>query len=166
VCGIQSALCQEVLWLKEWGGFAMVAGGAAAALLGLLFVAVSIRVNVIAGSAELRNRAAQTGALFLTVVLATLLLDVPQQERALGVEFLVLTAVTGGTLHLLDRHAVVVSASARIGRVIDAVNPNTLTCVLLAASGLTLLLGGAWGLYVFAAAVIVVLVGGVTNAWL
>lgn len=77
-----------------------------------------------------------------------------------------LTAVTGGALHLLDRHAVVVSASARIGRVIDAVNPSTLTCVLLAASGLTLLLGGAWGLYVFAAAVIVVLVGGVTNVWL
>ena len=82
VFGIQSALCLGVLWLKEWGGFAMVAGGAAAALLGLLFVAVSIRVNVIAGSAELRNRAAQTGVLFLTVVLATLLLDVPQQQRA------------------------------------------------------------------------------------
>ena len=44
--------------------------------------------------------------------------------------------------------------------------PNSTTCVLLAAAGVTLLLGRAWGLYLFAAAVIVVLIGGVANAWL
>jgi hypothetical protein len=46
--------------------FATVTGAATAALLGLLFVAVSIRVETIAKSAELRNRSAQTSTLLLT----------------------------------------------------------------------------------------------------
>jgi len=45
--------------LNGWGEFAVVMGAATAALLGLLFVAVSIRVEIIAKSAELRNRSAQ-----------------------------------------------------------------------------------------------------------
>ena len=43
--------------MENWGTFATVAGGAAAGLTGLLFVAVSIRIEVIAKSQELRNRA-------------------------------------------------------------------------------------------------------------
>jgi hypothetical protein len=43
-----------------WDTFAVIIGGAAGALVGLLFVAVSIRVTSIAASPELRNRAAQT----------------------------------------------------------------------------------------------------------
>jgi hypothetical protein len=54
----------------------MVAGGAAAGLTGLLFVAVSIRVDVIAKSQELRNRAAQIlGALAPNAITSVQLLD-------------------------------------------------------------------------------------------
>jgi hypothetical protein len=53
--------------LEAWGTYANVVGAAAAALVGLLFVAVSIRVDAINASGELRNRAAQTLGLFLTV---------------------------------------------------------------------------------------------------
>ena len=52
--------------MAKWSTFAVVAGGAAAGVTGLLFVAVSIRIDVIAKSQELRNRAAQTLALFVT----------------------------------------------------------------------------------------------------
>ena len=52
--------------MSGWGDFAVVTGAATAALLGLLFVAVSIRVETIAKSAELRNRSAQTLTLLLT----------------------------------------------------------------------------------------------------
>jgi hypothetical protein len=51
-------------------------GGATAALLGLLFVAVSIRIEPIAKSAELRNRSAQTLSLLLTGLLVAALLAV------------------------------------------------------------------------------------------
>jgi len=55
--------------LGSWDAFAVIVGGASAALLGLLFVAISIRIGVIAGSRELRNRAAQTLVLFGIVLL-------------------------------------------------------------------------------------------------
>jgi hypothetical protein len=50
--------------LEAWATFATISGGAAAALTGLLFVAVSIRITSVAQSRELRNRAAQTLSLF------------------------------------------------------------------------------------------------------
>ena len=65
--------------MADWFTFAVVSGGAGAALLGLLFVAVSIRIEAIASSAELRNRAAQTLGLFLVPVLVGLALALPGQ---------------------------------------------------------------------------------------
>jgi len=55
----------------------MVARGPAAALTSPLFVAVSIRIDVIAKSQELRNRAAQTPALFVTVLFIGIILSIP-----------------------------------------------------------------------------------------
>jgi hypothetical protein len=82
--------------MGAWGTFAVITGGAAAALTGLLFVAVSIRIEVIAASAELRNRAAQTLGLFVTVLLAASLLAIPgQSSRALGGELTALAVLTG-----------------------------------------------------------------------
>jgi len=146
--------------------FSTVAGGATAALLGLLFVAVSIRVEVIASSVELRNRAAQTGVLFLAGLLASLLLVIPEQKRWLGIEFLVLAGATGATILALGRKADRAATRSRLAHLLDAATPNLTTCFLLAAAGLILLLGQEWGLYLFAAAVMVVLVGGTANAWL
>ena len=69
-------------------------GAATAALLGLLFVAVSLRVEPIARSAELRNRSAQALTLLLTGMLVAALVAVPdQREWVLGVEYLVLALV-------------------------------------------------------------------------
>ena len=55
--------------MKAWDTFAQIIGTAAAALIGLLFVAVSIRIASIARSQELRNRAAQTLSLFGIVLM-------------------------------------------------------------------------------------------------
>ena len=150
--------------MTDWGVFSTVAGGATAALLGLLFVAVSIRAEFIARSVELRNPT-QTGVLFLTGLLASLLLVIPEQERWLGLEFLVLAGVTGATALVLDRRADRDTTGSRAGHLLDLATPNS-ACLLLAAAGLLLLLGQGWGVYVFAAAVIVVLLGGTANAWL
>ena len=151
--------------MTDWGVFSTVAGGATAALLGLPFVAVSIRAEFIARSVELRNRATQTGVLFLTGLLASLLLVIPEQERWLGLEFLVLAGVTGATVLALDRRADRDTTGSRAGHLLDLATPNS-ACLLLAAAGLLLLLSQGWGVYLFAAAVIVVLVGGTANAWL
>ena len=46
--------------MNRWANFAVLVGGASAALTGLLFVAVSLNLDRILGSAPLRAAAAQT----------------------------------------------------------------------------------------------------------
>jgi hypothetical protein len=98
-------------------------GAATAALL-----AVSIRVETIARSAELRNRSAQTLTLLLTGLLVAALLAVPDQRNwALGAEYLVLALVVAAVALMLDRRAGSQSGSA-IGRRLDAINATFVTC--------------------------------------
>jgi hypothetical protein len=152
--------------VSGWGVFATVTGSATAALLGLLFVAVSIRVEPIARSAELRNRSAQTMTLLLTGLLISALLAVPDQpEWVLGVEYLILALTVTGVAVMLDRRVGTQSGSA-VGRRLDATNPTSVTCSLLAIAAIVLILGHKAGIYVIVPAVIAVLVGGVVNAWL
>jgi hypothetical protein len=151
--------------VSNWGDFAVVMGAATAALLGLLFVAVSIRVEPIARSAELRNRTAQTVTLLLTGLLVSALLAVPQDTWALGVEYLVLALVVAAVARVLDRRAGGRVGSA-IGRVLDSTNPTIVTCLLLAVAGVILIFGETDGAYFLVPALIAVLVGGVVNAWL
>ena len=153
--------------VEAWGTYATVVGGAANALVGLLFVAVSIRVDAIAASGELRNRAAQTLGPFLTVLFVVVFLAVPDQSiRLLGVEVLMLAIVAGSALYVLDRRAKTDRTTQPLGRVLDAVAPNAVTSILLTAAGLVLILNIHAGLYILIAPVLAALAGGVINAWL
>lgn len=152
--------------MSGWGDFAVVMGAATAALLGLFFVAVSIRVEAIARSAELRNRSTQTLTLLLTGLLVAALLAVPGQRKwALGAEYLALALVVSGVALILDRRAGG-RRDSEIGRRLDAINPTVFTCSLLVVAAVTLILGHNDGIYVLVPALIAVLVGGVVNAWL
>lgn len=129
--------------MADWGTFATVAGGAAGALTGLLFVAVSIRVEMIARSQELRSRAAQTLALFATVLFISLLLAIPDQAfRVFGIELVALA------------------------RILDTVAPNAITSVLLLLSGVLIIFHVHAGLDLLVLPVLVALAGGVASAWL
>jgi hypothetical protein len=150
-----------------WDAFAQVTGAAAAALIGLLFVAVSIRINVIARSVDLRNRAAQTLSLLGIVLLVAIALSLPDQYRwVVGVEIMVVALVAGVTLRLLDRRANKQRSEQQIARVLDVIAPNIVVCVLVFAAGGLLVFGLVAGLYVLAAAAVIALVGGVVSAWL
>ena len=158
--------------MEKWSTFAVVAGGAAAGLTGLLFVAVSIRIDVIAKSQELRNRAAQTLALFVTVLFIGILLAIPDQSLwGLGVELAALAVITGGGLLILDRRARVGpdtrdATGHAVALILDAVAPNAITSILLLIAGVLLISGVRAGLDVLVLPVIVALAGGVTSAWL
>jgi hypothetical protein len=153
--------------LEAWDTFAEISGSAAAALTGLLFVAVSIRIASIARSQELRNRAAQTLSLFGTVLIISVLIAIPGQPyRTLGAELVVLAVIAGTGLHILDRRAKGDRSDQAIGPVLEAVTPITVTSLLLLAAGIVLVLGVHAGLYVLVGPVLVALVGGVASAWL
>lgn len=152
--------------MSGWDNFGVVAGAATAALLGLLFVAVSIRIEPIARSKELRNRAAETMALLLTGLLASALLTVPDQAKwVLGAELIALAVAAAGVAIVLNRRAGRETGSP-LARLVDNVNPTLVTCVLLLAAGVVLAVGHSRGLYLVVPALFAVLVGCVTNAWL
>ena len=149
------------MWLSFGEALAAVGG----ALTGLLFVAVSVKSNVLAASLVLRSRAAQTLVLFLTSVLIAVLLVAPQPAAALGWELLAVALVTGTALFILDRRAGH-SSDQGWARYIERFTPNTITAALVAVAGLTFLLKAGGGLYWLIPASVAGLVGGVVNAWL
>lgn len=158
--------------MEQWSTLAVIAGGAAAGLTGLLFVAVSIRTDVIVKSQELRNRAAQTLALFVTVLFIAILLSIPDQSlRVLRFELLALAILIGGGMLILDRRATVGpsppgAAAHRVASILDAVAPNAITSILLMIAGVLMIFGVHAGLDVLILPVLVALAGGVTSAWL
>jgi hypothetical protein len=162
----------EGFCLEKWSTFAGVAGGAAAALTGLLFVAVSIRTDVIAKSRALRYRAAQTLALFFTVLVIAILLSIPDQSfRLLGAELVALALITGVGLTVLGRRArgaqdPADATATAVASILDAVSPTYTTSILLGIAGLLLVFGVHAGLDVLVLPVLVALTGGVASAWL
>jgi hypothetical protein len=150
-----------------WDTFAVVIGGAAGALIGLLFVSVSIRIEVISASPDFRSRGAATLSLFMSVLLVAILLVVPGQEAwELGAELLVLALALGGVLWWLNRRAAAHPSAQPISRILGTVSPDTITTVLLFAAGALLLAGIDEGVYVVIPAVIAAITGGVASAWL
>lgn len=148
-----------------WIGFGEALAAMAGALAGLLFVALSVKGDVLAASRSLRFRAAQTLVLFMTSVLIAVFLVAPQPAAALGAELLVVAAVSGTALFILDRRAGH-GSDQDVARYVEKFSPNTITAVLVGVAGLTFLVKAGGGLYWLIPAAVASLVGGVVNAWL
>jgi len=150
-----------------WAELGLLVGGAASALIGLLFVAVSIKIDIVARSQDLLSRAAQTLALLLVALLSSMLLVVPDQELwMLGVEVVALVAVLIVVLTVFDHLAKAAREKSVTARLIDQVSPNVISCLLLGSAGLSLTFDRHWGLYLLVPAFVALLTGGVVNAWL
>src|SRR6266487_3198986 len=87
-------LLGDVYRPNEWHDFFIMVGGAAAVLTGLVFVAMSLNVTVIADDATHRYRAigTLTGITALFVICALALMR-GQGHRAVGIEWFVVAAV-------------------------------------------------------------------------
>ena len=152
---------------QDWETFGLVIGGAAGALIGLLFVAISIRATTIAAAPDLRNRAAQTLVIFVSPLLIAILIAIPAQpDWLLGAEFVVLAVLLAVVLVLLDRRTWDGGSDRRLSRILKVVSPNTVTATGIAATGVLMLCGLRWGIYVLAPSMCVAIVGGLASAWL
>ena len=148
-----------------WSELYVAMAGAAAALLGLLFVAVSINLEQVLRTAWLPLRAGETLGLLVVLLATAVFVLVPGQTRtALGLEL----AATGLLLLGLDGWLRI-----RRGRPADApartvVVPAVivaLTGAPLVLAGATLVAGAGGGLYWTVPALLAGFAGAVFNAW-
>jgi predicted MFS family arabinose efflux permease len=149
----------------DWGSFLVAMVSAAAALTGLLFVAVSINLQNIVKGAWLTSRAAETLACLLLVVLSCAFALMPQSVRLIGAEILILALpMLVITVRLQVRHRranpdqpLLWSASRMASSAAGTVTGSI--------AGLSLIAEWGGGLYWLAAAALLGIVGAVYNAW-
>ena len=150
----------------HWTDFGVATAGAAAALAGLLFVAISINLERILQFESLPHRAAQTLILFALPLITALLLIVPGQPRAaLGSELLVIGLATGTFMLVRDTKVPLNEQETKATRLFARILPSVMTCGCLAVTGGTLLANGGGGLYWLVPAVLAAFIFGLLNAW-
>jgi modulator of FtsH protease len=149
-----------------WHDLFVAIAGAAAALTGLLFVAVSINLKQILDIPSLPTRAAETLSVVLGLLLLSVFMLVPGQSQAvLGTEILALGLVIA---------AILLTRRLRLPRgqddpLIWTVTPIAVivaATVPMVAAGISVLAGAGGGLYWLVAAVILGFVGAILNAWI
>ncbi|HET8969817.1 MAG TPA: hypothetical protein VFN19_02055 [Candidatus Nanopelagicales bacterium] len=149
-----------------WHEFGVALAGAAAALCGLAFVAISLNLQDILADRTLPGRAAETLLYLGAPLIGALLLLVPgQSDAALGVEVLALTVVLGTLLLRIDlprlREESELPASWRLAHVA----PTVVALLLLVLGALGLITGGFAGVPWLAGAFLLLLVFGLANCW-
>lgn len=149
---------------EQWHELFVMAGGAAAALAGLLFVALSINLDRILAGVGLSRRAAETVILLAALLLLSVFVLTPQPTAALGWETLVTGLVVLGELaDRLVRHVKTASPTG-FSRVVPAVIVGAVGLPAVVA-GVSLLLGSGGGLYWLIVALVMGFAGALTNAW-
>lgn len=156
---------------EAWETFAAANAGAAAALAGLLFVGVSINVNVIVQSPRVTGRAFEAFMMLVTVLVVSVLVLVPGiPTTALGIALVVFGAavwviVTREALGAFPRFGGSDDGTAPRGSATARTALGQLAVVPIVIAGVTLLAGSGGGLYWLAPAVILAYVSALANAW-
>ena len=158
--------------IKAWESFALGHVGASAALLGLVFVGISINLRDIVGSGRLVHRAAEAVVLLGGVLAtATLVLIPGQRKSVLSTELIVSAVALFAIVFFFQRDAANQPADP------PATGPPPVglavrrglglgTPVVIAIAGLTLALEVGGGLYWWPVAVLAAYVGALTDAWI
>jgi hypothetical protein len=150
----------------EWTDFFVAVAGASAALLGLLFVTVSINLERILAFEGLPDRALET-LLFLAMVLvvSVVMLAPGQGTSVLGLEALwiglgLLAIVVRLPIHVPDE-----SGHERLQWKLNRWAIRLLGVVPVIVAGVSLLAESGGGLYWLVAGIVFSICGAVANAW-
>jgi hypothetical protein len=156
---------------SHWSEFATAHVGASAALLGLVFVGLTINLREVVHSSSLVNRAAEAVILLGSVLATSTAVLIPGQRRgALSAELIVLGIVTFGVVLLLQRGITMRQrnpgkggpppSSVLIRRVMGLGAP-----ALFALGGISVAATAGGGLYWWVVALLAAYVGALANAW-
>jgi hypothetical protein len=151
---------------EQWSNFFVVVGGGAAALAGLIFVAMSINPEIIIRNATHKNRAINMLTGFTAVFMACgFALIGGQHLGALGYEWLVLWLIA--TVIFIRGYVVAIrSGMSSIGLTGSRLAGGTICYLAEVIAAIFLILGHIEGLYIAAIAIIVLFGFLISGAWL
>ena len=154
------------LQAAEWHDLFVAIAGAAAALAGLLFVAVSINLQGIVKFTTLRMRAVETLSVMIGLLLLAVIMLVPGQSRTvLGIALLALGL--GLALLLLPRRLAIKRNPAEpLSWLLTPIAVVSLGSLPMVAAGISVLAGGGGGLYWLVPEIVLGFVGSIINAWI
>jgi hypothetical protein len=152
---------------EHWHDLFVMLGTAAAALVGLLFVVMSLYFSAIREHHDYKIRATVHAARnntfhLLTVLVTAALVLAPQPSRFLGAE-LVAIHLFGLRLPILFTYKHFIQNSA--GFPITMIIMISMGYLLGAAGGAALFLHAGWGLYLVTASCVMILARSVLTAW-
>jgi hypothetical protein len=149
---------------EPWHDFFVAEAGAAAALAGLLFVALSMNIRPILATPPLTTRAGGVLSLLANVLLvATVSLVPDQSSTALAMEILIISGLTSAGTLIAHLHRGFPTEYR--GRYIQALVALQLGLVPFLIAGVTLLTEAGGGLYWIAAGVVLSFFAALGNAW-
>lgn len=150
----------------QWHDLFVAVTGASAALLGLLFVAVSINLERILEFAGLPERALETMMYLLGVLIAAVAGLMPgQSPLALGIELLAIGVAMAAATSQLPIVAAAEDGSEPLHWRLSRWGVRVLSIVPILAAGLSLAVEAGGGLYWLAAGLAFGIMGAVANAW-
>jgi len=151
---------------SEWHDLFVAAAGASAALLGLLFVAVSINLERILKFEGLPGRALEALMQLTCVLLVSLAGLVPGQSHvALGLELLLIVAIIA--VIVVRQPVVVTDETGRepLSWKVSRWSIRLAGLVAIAVAGATLLAESGGGLYWVAAGIALATIAAIAGAW-
>jgi len=151
---------------EQWNNFFVMVGGGAAALAGLIFVAMSINHEIIIRNTTHKNRAINMLTGFTAVFMAcSFALIGNQAVGALGFEWLVLWLIA--TAIFIRGYVIAIrSGMSSIGLTAPRLTGGTICYLAEVIAAILLILGHSAGLYIAAIAMIVLFGFLISGAWL
>jgi hypothetical protein len=152
--------------IDQWNNFFVMVGGGAAALAGLVFIAMSINLPIITRDATHKSRAIATLTGFTAVFMVCAFALIGNQSyRWVGVEWLVVTLVPTVTYIRVYIRATRVGRSS-VGLSINRFIMGTSCYVAQIIGALLLISGHVAGLYMASAAMVLSFAFFISGAWL
>jgi len=151
---------------EQWSNFFVMVGGGAAALVGLIFVAMSINPEIVIQNATHKNRAINMLTGFTAVFMACSLALIGNQSlSALGFEWLVLWLIA--TIIFIRGYVVAIrSGMSSIGLNAPRLAGGTICYLSEVVAAIFLVRGERAGLFIAAIATIVLFGFLISGAWL
>jgi len=151
---------------EQWNNFFVMVGSGAAALAGLIFVAMSINHEIIIRNTTHKNRAINMLTGFTAVFMASSFALMGNQHLgALGVEWLVLWLIA--TAIFIRGYVIAIrSGMSSIGLNLPRLAGGTMCYLAEVVSAVLLVRGYVSGLYIAAGAIIVLFAFLISGAWL